>query len=589
VTGLTRWGRALDPAAVLPEYPRPQLVRDSYLTLNGHWDYAITPIGASQPNEWDGRILVPFSPEAPLSGVERTVGSTDALWYRRSIVLPSGFVDDRVILHFGAVDQACEVWVGGMTVGTHRGGYLPFSLDITDALAAGGTELVVRVTDSTDTGSASRGKQSSKRGGIWYTPQSGIWQSVWLESVPTQHIAGLRVTPDLAGQAVVITVEGEAGEARVRIVDDGRVVADHTVATNTATAIAVPDPHPWSPADPFLYDLEITLGNDSVRSYIGMRSVAVVADAQGIPRLHLNGEPFLQAGLLDQGYWPDGLYTAPSDEALVWDIQFARDLGFTMLRKHIKIEPARWYYHCDKLGMLVWQDMVNGGGHYSPAVVTVPAVTALRLNDRHYRWFGRADVEGRRQFLDELEHTIEHLRGFSCIVAWVPFNEGWGQFDALAVERRVRELDPTRLIDHASGWHDQGGGDLRSLHIYFRPFRVKRRWLRGHRALALTEFGGYSLPVEGHRSTTREFGYRRYRTAAQLWAALKQLWERELLPAVNGPLTAFVYTQLSDVEDEVNGLVTDDREVIKVPVDQLRQLNDTLSARSRMAAGGRHA
>lgn len=587
MTLTTRWGSELDRAAPLPEYPRPQLVRDSYLSLNGAWDYAITAADAGRPNTWDGQILVPFSPESPLSGVERTLAPDQLLWYRRDLELPAGFLRDRVILHFGAVDQSCEVYVNGTLVGGHRGGYLPFSFDITHALSDGRGELVVRVTDTTDTASESRGKQVSSPGGIWYTPQSGIWQSVWIESVPAVSVAGVRVEADLPGEAITVTVLGDEGEALVRVLSEGREVASIRTPTSTPAHVALPGARVWSPTDPFLYDVEVTLGDDRVRSYFGMRSITVQRDASGTARVHLNGEPHVQAGLLDQGYWPDGLYTAPSDEALIWDITFAQSMGFTMLRKHIKIEPARWYYHCDRLGMLVWQDMVNGGSRYSPAVITTPAVTPLRLNDRHHRWFARADADGRAQYLAELDETVEHLRVFPSIVVWVPFNEGWGQFDALTAARRVRELDASRLVDHASGWHDQGGGDFRSLHVYFRRFRVRRAWARGPRALALTEFGGYSLPVAGHRSTVREFGYRRYRRPEDFWAAIRRLWTHELEPAIlGGPLVAFVYTQLSDVEDEVNGLVTYDREVIKVPIAEMRELNERLTGHIRPSTRG---
>lgn len=580
----TRWGRALDPSAVLPEYPRPQLVRDSYLNLNGQWEYAIRPAGGDRPDAWDGTILVPFSPEAPLSGVGRTVGADDELWYRRELVLPPGFRGDRVLVNFGAVDQRCEVFVDGVSVGTHRGGYLPFTLDATEAMATDRAELVVRVRDITDTGSESRGKQSSRPGGIWYTPQSGIWQTVWAESVPHVHVEEIVVEPRLTEGALDVTVLGGPGRAVVRVLADGLEVGRADTPTGEAVRIPLTLVRPWSPADPFLYDLEVVLGDDRVTGYAGLREIVRRPDERGIPRVWLNGDPLLHAGLLDQGYWPDGLYTAPSDEALVYDIELARSMGFTMLRKHIKVEPARWYYHCDRLGMLVWQDMVNGGGQYRPWVITAPAVSPLRLRDNRYRWFARNDAEGREQYTRELRETVRALRAFPSIVAWVPFNEGWGQFDAAAMAQLTRELDPTRLVDHASGWHDQRAGDLQSLHIYFRPFRTPRR--RDDRALVLSEFGGYSLPVDGHRSTDREFGYRRYRTAAELETAIDRLWRRELAPAVADRLVAFVYTQLSDVEDEVNGLVTDDREVVKVPIEAMRRLNAELVEAARAAAKG---
>ena len=570
----TPWGETLDRAAVLPEHPRPQLVREPWATLNGEWECEFTPLDAPRPTAWPHRILVPFSPEAPLSGVGRSLQPDEALWYRLTLPEPPG--EGRVVLHFGAVDRHSQVWVGETLVARNDDGFVPFSADITDALA-GSRELVLRVTDPTDAAPGARGKQSSTPGGIWYTPQSGIWQTVWWEAVPERHVRGLRLDPGRG--AFRVTVDAAAGEpATVRITAEGRVAGEATVAVGVATDIPLSEVRLWSPEAPFLYDVEVSLGDDRVASYGGLRDVGLVTAPDGTRRLALNGIPLLHAGLLDQGYWPDGLLTAPSDDALVFDIQLARDLGFTILRKHIKVEPARWYYHCDRLGMLVWQDMVNGGGRYSPAAITLPAIApVVRLDDRGgRRGLGREDAADRARFEESLERTIEHLRNHPSIVLWVPFNEGWGQFDALRIADRVRELDPTRLVDHASGWHDQGGGDLLSLHVYFRRFRMpSRRRARG-RAVALTEFGGYSLPIEGHRWSTREFGYKRFREPGAFRAALAELWRRQLAPAVDRGLAAFVYTQLSDVEDEVNGLVSYDRRVVKVDHAEMRALNASL-------------
>lgn len=603
MTLLTTWGEALaaDGAAAgppLPEYPRPQLVRTSWHNLNGRWRYAVTPFVGEDasgkthptatadpliaPGQWAGEILVPFSPETVLSGTgwaehARTLGADETLWYRREFDLariPDGL---RVLLHFGAVDQSVAVAVDGVRVGEHSGGFLPFTLDITAALAESSThELTLAVRDVTDASWLSRGKQSSARGGIWYTPQSGIWQTVWLEVVPRVAVDQLMLTPEL--DAVVVTVSSEHAEAgafaHVGIQGPDSITAE--VPVGEPTRIAIPNPHLWSPENPFLYDVEVTLGADVVRSYFGLRTVGVATDARGVPRLLLNGEPYLHLGLLDQGYWPDGGYTAPSDAALEYDVLLTKELGYNMLRKHIKIEPMRWYHHCDRLGVLVWQDVVNGGGRYKPLVVTAPAIASPTLDDRKHGRFARESADGRASFRAELAATVEHLRSVPSVVLWVPFNEGWGQFDAVAITEELRALDPTRPIDHASGWHDQGAGDLHSLHVYFRAFRVKNSWAADRRALALTEYGGYSLALAGHRWGPRTFGYKKYRSEAELEAAFVRLHEREILPAVMRGLAATVYTQLSDVEDEVNGLVTYDRRVAKVPVATVREINRKL-------------
>ena len=589
---LTPWGERLDREAPLPEYPRPQLVREGWVNLNGIWSYAISPFAASDPldvadptvapNRWDGDIVVPFSPETPLSGVGRSLGADETLWYRRSFALPRPVADDeRVLLHFGAVDQSCRVAVDGVEVGGHTGGYLPFTLDVTAALAPGDThEVTVAVRDVTDAAWLARGKQSSRRGGIWYTPQSGIWQTVWLEIVPRIAVDRLVLTPDLAGAAVDVTIEsahGAGGEATVTVSAEGAVVATATVAVGEPARVALPAPvRAWSPDDPFLYDVEVAVGDDRVRSYVGMRSFGVGADDRGHARLLLNGAPHLPVGLLDQGYWPDGGYTAPSDAALEYDIRLAKRLGYTMLRKHIKVEPLRWYHHCDRLGMLVWQDAVNGGGRYRPAVITAPVFGAPALDDTRYGRFARADRTGRERFESELVEMIEHLRSVPSLSLWVPFNEGWGQFDAARIAALVRDLDPTRPIDHASGWHDQGAGDLRSLHVYFRPVRAPRG--RDPRVLAVTEYGGYSLAVPGSTWNDRVFGYRRYRSKARLQAALERLHDAEIVPAIGRGLAATVYTQLSDVEDAVNGMVTYDRRYVKVDETAVRAMNGRLQA-----------
>ena len=557
---LTRWGRDLDPGQVLPEYPRPQLVRDSYLNLNGWWDYALTHAAAPAPVGYDGRILVPISPEAPLSGVGRQLLPDQRLTYRRTVEVPTGFVPEngRLLLHFGAVDQTCTVRVDGVEVGANEGGYLPFTCDVTDALRSGRGELVVDVRDLSDRHQHASGKQRLHRGGIWYTAQSGIWQTVWLEAVPAVYVDRLTLVPHLDDGAVEVTVHSSS-DARAQVTVGGSTL---TIPVNVPTRVMLDDPHPWTPEDPHLHDVEVRLGEDRVTSYVALRSFGIGPDEHGVPRLLLNGAPYLHVGVLDQGYWPDGLLTAPSDDAMVHDIVTMKRLGFTVLRKHIKVEPLRWYAHCDRLGMLVWQDMVNGGGRYRTAAVTWPGRYPVRLTDtRRQGLMGRSDPAGRALFREE-------LRRHPAQVVWVPFNEGWGQFEALAVTAELRALDPTRPIDHASGWHDQGGGDLDSRHVYGRRFRMPRR--RDGRAVVLSEYGGHQLRVEGHVYDDEvAFGYGREPTPEDLAESFLALHEA-LAADVRRGLSATVYTQLSDVEDELNGLLTYDREVLKVDADLVR-------------------
>ena len=570
----TPWGERLDENRILIEYPRPQMRRDSYLNLNGRWEYAITD-SDEPPRCWDGTILVPFSPESALSGVGRTLRPGQTLWYRREVNVPQGFIprDGRLLLHFGAVDQEAAVYLNGVLLGRHMGGYNAFTLDATDALGPRNT-LLVRVHDDTDASFHSRGKQKTRRGGIWYTPQSGIWQTVWMEAVPRRYIEGLRIVPLFDQSAVEVTVRC-AQPLQCEATVDGRTVP---FTSGEAARIPMPDFRAWSPEDPYLYDLSVTLGEDRVESYFGMRKVEVRADRGGVKRLFLNGEPYFHSGLLDQGYWPDGLYTAPSDEALIFDIQTAKSMGFNMLRKHIKVEPMRWYYHCDRLGMLVWQDMPSGGGKYRFSTISLPLVTGVHRRDNRYRAFARTSSQGRAEYMDELEEMVLQLFNAPSVALWVPFNEGWGQFDSTLVMERLRALDPTRPVDPASGWHDQGAGDLRSLHVYFKPFRFRRD--RRGRALALSEFGGYNLRVDGHCFNQKDYGYRRLPDAAALWRDFARLYEREVLPAVPRGLCAAVYTQLSDVEDELNGLMTYDRRVVKLDADDVRELNERLKEAS---------
>ena len=578
---LTPWGEALDREHPLPEYPRPQLRRNSYLNLNGIWEYAITKT-AEKPAAMQGEIVVPFPPETPLSGVGHILQPDEYLWYRRSVTLPEGFFrGGRLLLHFGAVDQCCTVWVNGQEAGSHTGGYLPFTLELTDLLPADTLTLELRVTDPTDTGSLSRGKQRLKNTGIWYTPQSGIWQTVWMECVPENYLRSLRITPKPEENAVHIRLEADdPAMAAVTICRDGGIIAEGQTDENGESTLTIPAEQLrlWSPENPFLYDVTIRLaGGDTVESYFGMRSFGIGKDEKGLPRLLLNGKPYFQNGLLDQGYWSDGYYTAPSDEALIHDIAEMKRLGFNMLRKHIKAEPLRWYYHCDRLGMLVWQDMMNGGESYSPLSIYVFSNLGLRVKDDRYRYFSRSDEAGRTHYYEELGQMIDLLYNTVSLALWVPFNEGWGQFDALKAVDFIRERDNTRPIDHASGWYDQGGGDIKSIHWYFRPYHHKQP-PKEQRPICLTEYGGYNCAVPGHCwGEGAEFGYKKIADPAEFNRAFQKLMEEQIIPAKERGLAAAVYTQVSDVEGERNGLLTYDRRVCKANEAIFRAVNAKLT------------
>ena len=566
----TLWGEQLRQDQVLQEYPRPQMRRDDALILNGLWKYAITA-SDQRPTHWEGNILVPFSPEAPLSGVGRALLPGQYLWYERDLRLKPK-EGKRVLLHFGAVDQVAAVYINDRPVGGHTGGYTAFTLDITDELT-GEDRLSVRVRDDSDESTLARGKQKTKRGGIWYTPQSGIWQTVWAEMVPQAYIRNLRIVPRFDESCVEITVESDsAGSCHVEFA--GEIFAGRT---NQVIRVPVPMFRPWSPETPVLYEFAAVLGEDRVESYFAMRKVEVKPDENGVPRIHLNGMPYFMHGVLDQGYWPDGLYTAPSDEALILDIQSVKAMGFNMLRKHIKTEPMRWYYHCDRIGMLVWQDMPNGGEkEYKLPVISLPLVTGRHRKDNDYAAFGRQNEKGRKRFYAELTQLVEQLRNVPSIVLWCPFNEGWGQFDAKKAVELIQSLDPDRLIDHASGWHDQGIGQLQSLHVYFYKYRFRPD--KKKRAVILSEYGGYNLKIRGHGWNRKNFGYRTLRDPEALLEAYEELIVGQIVPAMERGLSAAVYTQLSDVEDEVNGLWTYDRMVQKLSTAAIRNINLQVTA-----------
>ena len=550
---MTRWAKDVTPEKVHAEYPRPQMMRQEWQNLNGLWDYAIKPKDEAQPKDWDGKILVPFPVESALSGVMKQVGPDNRLWYRRTFKLPEKWNGQRVLLHFGAVDWDTTVLVNGKKAGDHRGGYDPFTLDITDALKQDGeNEIVVSVWDPSDAGFQPRGKQIRKPHGIWYTPTTGIWQTVWLEPVNRTYIKSIKIVPNVDRSNVVLTAEigGDSENMDVRIEFDGKYVM--TNDTSRGVELQIKQPRLWTPKDPHLYDLKVSLRNDpngpnldEVESYFAMRKISLGKDDKGINRVMLNDKFLFQYGPLDQGFWPDGLYTAPTDEALKYDLEVTKRLGFNMVRKHVKVEPARWYHHCDKLGLLVWQDMPSG--------------------DRYIR-NDQPDIErtseSAKQFETEWTNIIKANYNSPSIIIWVPFNEGWGQFDTARVTDLTKKLDPSRLVISASGWTDRGTGDIHDIHVYPGPGSPKPT---DKRAAVLGEFGGLGLPLEGHTWQAKgNWGYRSYTDQKTLVREYVNLLQR-LHPLIGDPgLSAAVYTQTTDVEIEVNGLMTYDREVIKL-------------------------
>ncbi len=554
-------------------HPRPQFRREgAALSLNGWWDFSV----GSQT--FDQRIRVPFSPEAALSGIGRSFEPRVELWYRRQVEVPDLGDGRRAILHFEAVDWKCQVWVNDVLVGEHAGAYLPFEFDVTEAMIAargavdGEAEIKVCVVDPGDTGTQLRGKQSSRPGGIWYTGQSGIWRDVWLEVVPERRLTSLRVEAGLDGH-VVLRVGATSNEAQVtaRILDDGREVARVSGLASEPLAVNIANPCLWTPVDPHLYDVELTCGADLVRSYFGIRTVEVAPDAQGVPRVHLNGSPIFLRGVLDQGYWPDGLMTPPCTDALAYDIRAMRDAGFNMLRKHIKVEDGRFYELCDRLGMLVIQDVPSGGTapysawHTSQKPTLFRATWAAKRDtgERAHRDLGADDPAYRDEWRATCEGMVGLLRNHPSVICWCLFNEGWGQFDAADVARRVRALDPSRPVDATSGWYDQGVGDFWSIHNYFRPLGPERGRAVAGRAYLLSEFGGVTLGVPGHVGRETSYGYSAAATAADFRREVADLLAQADALEAQG-CAGFVYTQVSDVEEEVNGLLTYDRRVNKL-------------------------
>ncbi len=572
----TAEGKRINRECPLSEYPTPQFARDSYFCLNGEWDFFIDE-DLNNHTFYPNKILVPFAVETPLSGIERRVGPKDVLHYRKKFVLPDGFRKKRVLLHFEAVDQRCDVYLNGVRVVHHEGGYLPFTVDCLE-LQEGENELWVDVQDDVASPDYPRGKQSAKSKGIWYEGTSGIWGTVWLESVPREVIQSIRLTPDFDQRRLHVQAvfEGKPLSSKVEAYYKGTLVGKGELDENLSCVLDLKTHfHPWAPEHPDLYDLKLLINDDEVKSYFAMRKVSSMM-YKGHRVVALNNKPCFLSGLLDQGYWPDGGMTPPSDKAMEDDVKYAKSLGFNMLRKHIKIEPMRWYYHCDRLGMMVLQDFVNGGDKYKTIYLNLAPFFLFNFDDREkLSRFGSTSPRWRKNFEDAMAPTVQRLYNSPSIIAWTLFNEGWGQFESVRLTEYLRQLDPTRLIDSTSGWHDQGVGDFRSRHIYFRKVRLKPS---PDRILMLSEFGGYVHKVEGHTMRAKGIFYAEKK---DMTAALIRLYEDEIVPLMDIGLSATVLTQFSDIENEQNGLITYDRKVSKVDAARLCELHKKLQFKEK--------
>ena len=542
-------------------YPRPQLRRDSFFSLNGNWEFSAKPRGMEP--DFDKQIRVPFPPESALSGIHHVYPDNTELCYHKQFTLPNGFRRKRIILHIGAADQVAKVWLNSHYLGEHQGGYLPFSFDVTDHILEGNNSLFIRVYDNLDQHILPWGKQKHDRGGMWYTPVSGIWQSVWLESVPEVYVKGLSIQADDKG--AVITAQGVKNGVVVVSTPEGLTAAP---LRDGVAKIELASPRLWSPEDPYLYRFKLVTGEDTVYSYFACRTLAV-GEANGVPRLLLNGEPYFFHGLLDQGYFPDGIFTPAHLSRYEKDILLAKSLGFNTLRKHIKIEPEQFYYDCDRLGMIVFQDMVNNGDYSFFRDTALPTIGLKQCNDKKRH----KSPMVRQAFLTAMEETVRHLGNHPCICYWTIFNEGWGQFDGDAAYEKLKAMDSSRIIDTASGWFQTQKSDVESPHVYFKKVKCRP----GKKPLVLSEFGGYSLAIADHVSTPgKAFGYRKFTSTADFQTALIELYDKEILPAAKAGLSGAIYTQLTDVEDEVNGLVTYDRKYVKVNADKMQALAERL-------------
>lgn len=565
----TAWAEKVDVSNPLPEYPRPQMERTDWLNLNGLWDYALVNKGSSIPDSYDGKILVPFPIESSLSGVQKSVGENTELWYRRTFIVPSGWKNKNVVLNFGAVDWQAEVWVNDIKIGTHKGGYTPFSFNITPFLQKGAEQkLVVKVWDPTDKGFQPRGKQVENPHGIWYTPVTGIWQTVWIEPVEKTYITQLKTVPNIDGGNVTVLVSAEgsttADIVEAKVMENGKVIGAGKAAAGQQVLVSVPNARLWSPETPFLYDMEVAIVRngivvDKLKSYLGMRKISTKRDANGIVRMQLNNKDYFQFGPLDQGWWPDGLYTAPTDEALLYDIKKTKDFGFNMIRKHVKVEPARWYYHCDREGILVWQDMPNG--------------------DRSPQWQMRnyfnglefvRTTESEANFRQEWKGIMDLCYSNPSVVVWVPFNEAWGQFKTEEITEWTKSYDPSRLVNSASGGNHYEVGDILDMHNYPEPVMGL---YDSKRVNVLGEYGGIGLVVENHLwEKDRNWGYVQYKTSEEATKVYVEYAEK-LKKLIPYGYSAAVYTQTTDVEIEVNGLMTYDRKVVKLNEERIRKVN----------------
>ena len=555
----------------LSEYPRPQFKRDSYICLNGIWEYAIRKEEAI-PDIFDGEILVPYSPETEKSGVNKIVMPDDYLFYRLKTTIPSDFIKDKVILHFGAVDQIAEVFINGQFAIKHIGGFLPFSVDIKPFLKDKNLEIIVRVQDTTNTSYHSSGKQSLKPGGIWYKPQSGIYMPVWMESVKSGYIESLKITPNIDENTVTIYFKSEIKTAKVKL---NYKIYDVEAFENNV--IKIEDPKPWSPESPYLYEFKIFNDVDEVSSYFAMRKISLIKNKDNMLVIALNNKEYFMKGVLDQGYYQDGWLTPNSDEDYINDINLIKSLGFNVSRKHIKIESLRWYYHCDRLGLLVWQDFVNGCTKYNFWLNQVPLFVRYKISDTKHKQFFREDEEGRKEAYQEFLSSIDLLYNSPCIVLWTIFNEAWGQFDSKEIYEKLRQIDPTRLYDHASGWHDQGSGDFKSMHIYKWKVKVPNKRKIGNRAFICSECGAYILDKRLKEAKKKEgFIYLLFNNKEDFQKEYERFIKEEIIPAKNNGMSAFIYTQISDVEEEMNGFVTYDRKEIKVDIDRIKEINDLI-------------